>query len=73
MYNIGKYSNTTLSANILETKHVVDLIGNNILQNLVGNGNFSRWRHDMKMLSTLLALCEGNPLAIGGFMRCLHE
>ena len=26
---------------------------------------FSWWCHDMKMLSTLLALCEGNPLTDG--------
>ena len=25
------------------------------------------WHHDMEMLSTLLALCEGNPPVIGGF------
>ena len=26
------------------------------------------WCHDMEMLSTLLALCAGNPLATGGFL-----
>ena len=34
--------------------------------NLVA-GEKSCWRHDMETLSVLLALCEGNPLANGGF------
>ena len=25
------------------------------------------WKHDMKMVSSLLALCEGNPVVTGGF------
>ena len=32
-----------------------------------GYMEFTWWRHQMEMVSTLLALCEGNPPVTGGF------